>query len=283
MGNVLEFFYRYRYTILFVLLLSIALTTLFSQKEEKSEAPLLQKSQLEVVGPFQKGSVKSIHSSKGIWEKYLYLVNLKEENRLLREIIEELKQERLQLLEERAENYRLRPLLGFKKKIEKPLLPAEIIGKDLSGWFQTFVIDRGGRDGIEEGMAVLSIQGIVGQVMEVSKSFARVLLITDPNSAVATLTQTTRARGIVEGNGQDRCRLKYLHQSESIQQGELILSSGLDGVYPKGLAVGIVSWAEKKEAEIFQEVEIIPSVDFRKLEEVMVLCEKIGRMEIDDQ
>ena len=283
MGNVLEPVYRFRYTILFMLVISISLSFLFSQKEEEPQTPMLQKGQLEVVGPFQKGTVKSSRSLKSVWDNYLYLVDLKEENRLLRDIIEELRQERLQLLEERAENNRLRPLLGFKEKIQRPLLPAEVIGKDLSGWFQTFVIDRGRRDGIEEGMAVVSIQGIVGQVMEVSKSFARVLLITDPNSSVATLTQQTRARGIVEGNGQDRCRLKYLHQSELIQQGELLLSSGLDGVYPKGLAVGIISWAETKEGEIFQEVEVLPSVDFKKLEEVMVICEKIDRMEIDDQ
>jgi len=283
MGKTLGFIQRNRYAILFIAFLAIALFMLFSGGEKEPRSPVLQKSALEISGPFQKGSVKSLRFFGNLWDRYLYLVHLKEENQLLRQIIEEMKQERIQLLEERAENKRLRPLLGFKEKARQSLLPAEIIGQDFSGWFQTMVIDRGKRDGIEEGMAVISIQGIVGQVMEVSKSFSRVLLITDPNNAVASLTQRTRARGILEGNGRDSCLLKYLHRSESIQQGDVVVSSGLDGVYPKGMMLGTVSWTKTKESEIFQEVEVLPAVDFKKLEEVMVLYQKTEPQQPDDQ
>ena len=281
MAKVFTLLERHWYSALFLVLLGGALAMLFSRADKQPESQPLQKALLELSGPFQKGITRGIGYFEGVWERYLYLVHLEEENRLLREIIEEMKQERIQLLEFRGENSRLRSLLGFKQGFQRPLLPAEVIGKDLSGWFQTVVIDRGKRDGIEEGMAVVSVQGIVGQIMESSKSFARVLLITDPNSAVAALIQRTRARGVVEGDGRQFCRLKYLHRSEEIEPGDLVLASGLDGLYPKGVLIGTVLRTETKDPELFQRVEVKPSVDFRRLEDVMVLCEKRDLEETD--
>ena len=270
---------RYRYAVLILILAGFALGMFLSQKDKGASSGFLSHLQLELFGPFQQGLKKGTGFFQGIWHHYLYLIRTQDENRMLREIVEELKQERTQLLEERSENLRLRSLLGFKHGVPKPLLPAQVIGKDLSGWFQTFVIDRGKRDGVEEGMAVLSVQGIVGQIMESSNNFSRVLLITDPNSSVAALVQRTRARGITEGNGLDGCRLKYLHRSEDVQQGDLVLSSGLDGVYPKGTLIGTLTRVRKRETELFQFVHVQPSVDFHKLEEVVVLCEKPGQDE----
>jgi rod shape-determining protein MreC len=281
MGKVFAILERHWYSALFLVLLGGGVAMLFSRGEQPAESGALQRALLEVSGPFQQGITKGIGFFEGIWHRYVYLVHLEEENRLLREIIEEMKRERIQLLEFQGENSRLRSLLGFKKDFQKPLLPAEVIGKDLSGWFQTVVIDRGTRDGIEEGMAVVSVQGVVGQIMESSKSFARVLLITDPNSAVAALVQRTRARGIVKGNGRQMCRLEYLHRSDEVEPGDLILSSGLDGVYPKGVPIGTVLKAEKRDPELFQRVEILPSADFRRLEDVMVLCDKRNLEETD--
>lgn len=273
-GKFFTLLERHWYSTLFLLLLGVAVVMLLSRDEKASESHSFQKALLELSGPFQKGITRGIGFFQDLWQRYLYLVRVEEDNRLLREIIEELKRERVQLLEFRSENDRLRSLLGFQQGFQKPLLPAEIIAKDLSGWFQTAVIDRGTRDGIEEGMAVLSVQGIVGQVMESSKSFSRVLLITDPNSSVAALMQRSRARGIVAGNGHQLCRLKYLHRSEDVKPGDLVLASGLDGVYPKGVLIGTVLEAETTEPDLFQRVVVQPSADFRRLEEVVVLCEK---------
>jgi rod shape-determining protein MreC len=130
-------------------------------------------------------------------------------------------------------------------------------------------------------MAVVSVRGVVGQIMESSRGFSRVLLITDPNSAVASLVQRSRARGIVVGNGHQLCRVKYLHRSEDVKAGDVVLASGLDGVYPKGVQIGTVLKAETKDPELFQRVAIKPSVDFRRLEEVVVLCEKRALEEAD--
>ncbi len=274
MGKVFTLLERHWYSALFLVLLGGAVAMLFSRADRQTESHSLQRGLLELSGPFQKGMTRGAGFFEGLWQHYLHLVDLEEENRLLREIIEEMQQERVQLLEFRGENDRLRSLLGFKQGFQKPLLPAEIIAKDLSGWFQTAVIDRGTRDGIEEGMAVVSVQGIVGQVMESSKSFSRVLLITDPNNSVAALVQRSRARGVVVGNGHQLCRLKYLHRSEDVLPGDLVLASGLDGVYPKGVLIGTIIKAETRDPELFQRVAVQPSVDFRRLEEVLVLCEK---------
>jgi len=262
---------RRRTLLLSLLMLLLAFALLVSGRDESDPSSFLQRALLETVSPFQKGITKGVRFVTGIIERYVMLVGVQEENQILREIIEELKRERIQLLEQQHENDRLRSLLGFRQGFEKPLMPAEVIGNDESGWFQTLVIDRGQRDGIQEGMAVITVQGAVGQIMESSRNFSRVLLITDPNSSVAAVVQNTRAPGIVEGAGQKRCALKYMLQSESIQQGDVILSSGVDGIYPKGLPIGSVSRIDRKDAQLFQNVQVEPFVDFRKLEEVFVL------------
>lgn len=282
MWKIFGTFRRYRSRILVLVLLFFAFSLLFSQRDRESGSLLLQRAMLELSGPFQKGLSKAVGAVRDIWSHYLYLVDLREENDLLREIIQEMNQERIDLIEKGAENERLRALLGFRKRFQKPMLPAEVIGGDLSGWFQSMVVDRGKRDGIVEGMAVVSVQGIVGQIMESSESFSRVLLITDPNSAVAAYVQRTRARGIVKGIHKDRCSLAYLHRSEPVAEGDLVLSSGLDGVYPEGVLIGTVVRTRLRESSLFQEVDVQPSVDFRKLEEVLIFLatpEPTGRDE----
>jgi len=274
MNRWFAFFQRTRYLLLLLLLAGLAMALLAPVFRGESGTRDLPGVLLEAAGPFQKGLTKGTRLLGGIWENYLLTIHAQEENRALREIIEELKQERLLLLEAKAENVRLRGLLGFKQEMPEPLLPAQVIGKDLSAWFHTVVIDRGKQDGIEEGMAVLSVQGVVGQIMESSRNFSRVLLITDPNWAAAGLIQRTRARGIAEGSGLDQCRFKYLQQSEDVTEGDLVLSSGLDGVYPKGSLIGTITRIEGSQGEIFKELTLQPSVEFNKLEEVLVLCRK---------
>ncbi|MEW6441894.1 MAG: rod shape-determining protein MreC [bacterium] len=268
---MLGLLHRHRSVLLSLLTLIVACAMLVAHRNRQASPFFLQRALLEVTGPFQKGITGGVRLIGGIWNRYFDLVHVQEENQALREIIKELKRERIQLLEERSENERLRGLLGFKERFESPLLPAEVIGSDGSGWFQTLVIDRGQRDGVQEGMAVMTVEGVVGQVMECSRNFSRVLLITDPNSSIAAVLQSTRAPGIVEGAGRQKCILKYLQQSETVEAGEVTLSSGVDGIYPKGLPIGTVSEVQKQDAQLFQYVEIQPFVRFDKLEEVFIL------------
>ena len=133
------------------------------------------------------------------------------------------------------------------------------------------MINRGARDLIEKDQAVVTHRGVVGRCIEVSSSTSRVLLITDINSSVDALVQRTRSRGIVEGRGTSLCELKYVANTEDVMIGDLVVTAGLCGIFPKGLPIGTVSRIEQNNFGLFQYIELKPSVDLNKLEEVSIL------------
>ncbi|OGP66144.1 MAG: rod shape-determining protein MreC, partial [Deltaproteobacteria bacterium RBG_13_47_9] len=152
---------------------------------------------------------------------------------------------------------------------------AEVIGQDPSSWFKSVTIDKGERDGVKQGMAVVSPIGIIGRILKTAPHYATVLLITDYNSAVDSIVQRTRAKAIVEGKGENRCQLKYLLRTEEVAIGDAVVTSGLGGNFPKGLMVGEVKKVDKKGHGVFQYAELVPSVDFAQLEEVFVIMERL--------
>jgi rod shape-determining protein MreC len=145
-----------------------------------------------------------------------------------------------------------------------------VIGRDATGLARTLVIDRGEADGITKGAAALAPEGIVGQVFLASAHAARVLLIADHNSGVDALVQRTRARGIVQGTAEGGCGLKYVKRTEDVQVGDTVVTSGLDGVFPKGVPIGHVVAVDKQGQGLFQYAEVAPRVDFGQLEELLV-------------
>jgi rod shape-determining protein MreC len=142
---------------------------------------------------------------------------------------------------------------------------------DPSPWFRSIMIDKGFSDGIRKGFPVVVPEGVTGQIIEVTKHYSKVLLLTDRNSAVDSLVQKTRARGIIRGSSEQLLSFQYVLRKYEIHKGDTVISSGLDGVFPKGLRVGRVQDIVRKNSSIFQEVSVIPFVDFEKLEEVMVI------------
>ena len=153
------------------------------------------------------------------------------------------------------------------------VLAAEVIGKDPSPWFKTVTIDKGSADGVARGLPVVISEGIAGLVTDVTYSYAKVLLIIDQNSAVDALIQRSRARGVIKGGFSKRCFLKYVLRKYDIGIGDVVVSSGLDGVFPKGLRIGYVSSVVKQKAGIFQEITVMPYINFEKLEEVLILLD----------
>ena len=172
----------------------------------------------------------------------------------------------------RLSNLRLRELLEFKKEIPYHFLAAEVISRDPSIWFKTVIIDKGLADGIQKGFPVIIPDGIVGQIIDVGAHYAKVLLIVDRNSSVDALVQKTRARGLIKGGRAGRCLFKYVLRKHDISIGDIVISSGLDKVFPKGLRIGSVSEIIKLNSGIFQAVAITPYVDFERLEEVFVVA-----------
>jgi rod shape-determining protein MreC len=151
------------------------------------------------------------------------------------------------------------------------MIAAEVVAYSPSAWFRTIVINKGQRDGVRKGLPVMTWEGVVGKVMRISSTSSVILLVIDRNSSVDCLVQRTRTRGILEGEGGGRCFLRYVPRTEDIQVGDHIVTSGLEGIFPKGLSMGEVVRVEKKAYGLFQEIEVMPSADLSRLEEVMVL------------
>ena len=228
---------------------------------------------ISIVSPFQEIVSDSINFFKDIWKNYFYLVSVSEENVRLSRSLKEAEERNNSLREIELSHDRLRELLEFKKILHKRMVAAEVIGRDPSPWFKTIIINKGSREGVERGMPVVVPEGIAGLVTDVSKTYAKILLAIDQNSAVDALIQRNRARGIIKGEPSGRLLLQYVQRKHDIHVGDVVVSSGLDGVFPKGIRVGYVHAVDKPDSGIFQQLAVTPYADFEKLEEVLVVLD----------
>jgi len=268
-------FRRYSLPIFIVLLLLFALVLMSMRAKQRKGVELFDAFLMEISFPFQKAATLVIQIVQGTFQHYVFLVNLERENRMLKEKIAQLQEENHRTNEIRLANERLRQLLQFREKNSPSMVGAEVIGRDPSFWFKSVMIDKGERDGVKKGMAVISPAGVVGQVLKIAPDYATVLLITDYNSAVDCIVERSRAKAIVEGKGENQCHLKYLLRSEEVAVGDIVVTSGLGGNFPKGLMVGEVKKVDKKGHGVFQYAELMPSVDMTRLEEVFVVMEPL--------
>ncbi len=268
-------FRRYTLPIFIVLLLLFALVLMSMRTKQRKGVELFDALLMEISFPFQKASTFVIKTVQGTFRHYIFLVNLEKENRMLKEKIALLQEENHQMKEIKLTNDRLRELLQFREKKSSSMIGAEVIGRDPSFWFKSVTIDKGEKDGVKKGTAVISPAGVIGQVLKIAPHYATVLLITDYNSAVDCVVERTRAKAIVEGGGEDRCQLKYLLRAEEVAVGDVVVTSGLGGNFPKGLMVGEIKKVDKKGHGVFQYAELVPSVDMTRLEEVFVIMEPL--------
>lgn len=206
----------------------------------------------------------------GVVSRYLFLVGAQQEAARLRREVAELKQELLAVEEVQRENQRLHTLLEFQKASPLELMPVRVVGRSASSWFRTIVLDKGTRDRITLDSPVLTPAGVVGRIYQVTEAASRVLLITDPNSAIDALVQRTRSQVLVEGQLKPTCRALYIGRGEEVSAGDRVVTSGLGGVFPKGLLLGSLADVEAPPGAVFQRAELIPSADFSRLEEVFV-------------
>ncbi|MCD6306847.1 MAG: rod shape-determining protein MreC [Deltaproteobacteria bacterium] len=226
---------------------------------------------VEITAPFQRLIRQSIDATKNFWMNYFYLVDVRSENARLKQAVDALRRENNRYRELLATHERLRQLLRFKEMVQRPATAARVIGVDPTGWFKSIIIDKGKGAGLSWDMPVVNASGVVGRIVSVSKNYAKVLLIVDQNSAVDCLTQRSRDRGMVKGTGGRLCEMDYMAKSGDVAVGDLVVTSGLGGVFPKGLPVGTVTEAKDEHGKLFKEIDIMPCVDFSKLEEVLVI------------
>ena len=226
---------------------------------------------LEVLQPLQSLVGTSLGAVVGVWEGYVNLVGVARENEVLRERLRELEAERNRAVEIGLQNERLQLLLSFRGELGGESIAARITGRGSTSLFQSFTLDRGENDGVRPGMAVVCADGVVGRIAQVSPNASHVLLITNHNSGVDAVIQRTRARGIVEGALEGGAVMKYVKRTEDIEIGDVVVTSGLDRIYPKGVRIGRIVEVTRKDYGLFQVATLVPSVDFSRLEEVLVV------------
>jgi len=212
----------------------------------------------------------------GLWQRYVALQNVQEENQRLRQDIEWLRGQNSQLREAAAATERLTALLQFKEQALPTVVAAQVIGRDTTNWYKAVVINKGEHDDVKPDMGVITPAGVVGRVIKTNNSTAIVLLVIDPNNAIAGLIQRTRDEGIVEGTPRGQAKLKYIPLLSAVKEGDRVVTSGLVGGFPRGLAIGTITKIEKEEGALFQTAEVMPEVDMARLEEVLVIQAPYG-------
>lgn len=225
---------------------------------------------LPVFSLFNAGK-KSILS---VWDHYFYLVDTQRENRQLKSQLARLREENIRLRELTQAENRLRKMLQLKTQIPGPSQLAEVVGRGPSPFLQALFINKGRRDGLRQGMPVLHPDGLVGRLERTAESYSQVLLLNDPGFSVDCLTQRSRVRGIWTGNPEGFSQIKYVSRNDDIQAGDIIITSGLDQVFPKGLYIGRVKRVVSQTKGNFLFVEVVPEVDLEQIEEVLVLQKK---------
>lgn len=237
----------------------------------KRSANFVERAVMMVFVPVMKPAARVSGFIEDVWDNYLNLVGVRQENLRMREEMKGLNARIIAAGETVLANQRLEKLLVMKNSIKAPSLTVSVVGEDLSSWFRTVVIDQGSSSGIAEGMPVVAADGVVGQVVKVASTTSRVLLLTDHTSGIAATIQRSRARGVVKGKSEGLCSLEFTTREEDIKVGDIVITSGIGGVFLKGIPIGEVTMVKRGEYGIFQTVIIRPLVNISHLEEALVV------------
>lgn len=202
-----------------------------------------------------------------LWDTYIGLVNTSRENEELTKQIDKLRVQCMSMNDLRTENKRFRAMLDFKEAHQEfSLIPASLLSQDITIIFKTAIIDKGTISGFHTDMPILSPEGIVGKVVAVSPHTSQILLITDPNSAIPAIIESTRVKGIIKGRGGNLLSLEYVRRTENVKIGDCVVTSGLLGMFPKGLKIGHVQEVKRDVNKIFSDIVVKPCVEMDKIE-----------------
>lgn len=221
-------------------------------------------------------------SSGGLWHNYFYLRGVRAENRQLKQEIERMRLEQVRISQDADQARRLQALLGFKEQFISQTMAAQVIGSSGSELSRSVYIDKGARDGIKPDMAVITKDGIVGKILRVYRSTSLVLLIDDQTSGVGSILDKTRLQGILRGTSSGEVVLEKVMSDETVPVGEQVLTSGGDGIFPKGLPIGTVTKVSPG-SELFLNIRVRPAADLGRLEEVLVVTKVDERQAEPDQ
>jgi rod shape-determining protein MreC len=232
--------------------------------------PVIESVTFGVFSEVQRGLSGGFLGIRQVWSGYIGLRHLKVENEALKR---DLAAAQVSVQEQRALADRtasLERLLNLREHVPLKTVAAEIIGAAATPDFRTLTIDKGTRDGVKADMAVIAPAGIVGRLVVPSVRSAKVQLLIDRNAAAGAIIERTRAQGVVVGGGDDRLRMEYVSEVFDIVVGDVVMTSGIDGIYPKGFVIGKVEAIERSGGS-YKKITIKPAVDFTSLEEVLVV------------
>jgi len=278
-----SFLWRNRVLLTTGTLLILALHLLSSGVRPGARASKPALALIELLRPFQTFVAGVTGESSGFVHDYFELVGVRRENADLRRQLAEFESQRARMQELESENRRLADLLELRDVLATRAVAVNVIGSDPNALSRTLIVGQGSRSGLRRDMAVISNEGVVGKLMVVAPDAARVLLIDDHNSALDAIDQRSRARGIVAGVIDDGLTMKYVDRSEDLRPGDRIVTSGMDGIFPRGLLVGEVGRVSQEGPGLFLNVEVLPAVDFRKLEQLLVLTQKPPELQLEGQ
>jgi len=227
----------------------------------------------EALRPFQAASSRMGHSATDLVRHYVWLVNVTRENERLTKQVAQLSEQQTRMVEVEAQNRRLAELLDLKEALDLKVVAADVIGSDATGMARTLIVGQGSGAGLQPGMGVIATGGVVGKLIASSPNAARVILLSDHNCAIDAFDQRSRTRGIVSGMADDGVIMKYVERIEDLKSGDPVITSGLDGVFPRGLLIGYLSAIDRKGPGLFLNVSIKPAVDLRTLEQVLVITQ----------
>jgi rod shape-determining protein MreC len=272
-----EFLARHRRTIIAALGLLVPLFLLYVHGRQPRKTTIIEKALLRITSPAQSAGHAMLSGISDVWRGYIGLVDVASDNEALRAQVGDLTREVEKVATLEAENARLRQELEFKsKRRDLKLISAHVIGKDLSpyGRVLRIAVDAGEKQGLAEGMPILSATGLVGRVLRVSGTFAEVLLTVDARSTVNVRVLDKGVIGTVTGTSSPYnyiARMSYLHRAEPLEVGDLLVTSGHDKLFPPGLHVGVVRSLEERQRDLEYELQVTPSVNFADLELVQVV------------
>lgn len=268
-----------RYVAGFLVLAVLAVVLVNSTGEERPNLTPFEKITKNIVTPVESGITRVIRSVSTVGSIFS-IGAIKEDNKKLKERVAALEAENLLLKEYGYQNLRLRDLLKFRDTVsgQYELISASVVGRNPSNWFKTITLNRGESDGIKKNMVVITNLGLVGHVINVSQYSAEVMLIVESSSAAGALIQVTRIPGVVEGLGDNtgRLKLRYIAKDAPIREKQVIVTSGLGGIYPKGLPIGSIIKVETESNGLEKYAILQPFVDFNRIEEVFVIKNVFG-------
>lgn len=279
-----ELLLRIRLPLLFAVLVFLTLALMVgdraAQRGSGGQSSWLSSALLEVAVPVQIAVTSPVDFLGEAWANYVALVDLAEENERLRERIARLEEENLQYREALVASGNLQRIVAMRENFEVPLLAGEVVGQDVSPWFRSVLLDRGSADDVRSGMPVVNDHGVVGLVTATAPHAARTMVLLDRQSAVDAMVQRSRARGIVKGQGSEQLRFVFMVRGDDVRPGDEVITSGVGGVYPKGLRIGTVGSVRTGDAQLLHEARVKPAVDFGRLEQVFVMLRRSPTMDL---